>query len=50
MSILGHPVDLTPEEFEIAVRGILDAAAGTLVNYESKHLELLAAGDGEYVF
>lgn len=41
--------EATPEEFELAVKGILDAAAGTLVNYESSHLERLKASDGEYV-
>lgn len=41
--------EATPEQFELAVKGILDAAAGTLVNYESVHLERLKAPDGEYV-
>ncbi|NYZ63429.1 restriction endonuclease [Luteimonas deserti] len=50
MSIVEHPTSLTPEEFELAVKGILDAAAGTLLNYESRHLDALAASDGEYVF
>ncbi|MBN8742555.1 MAG: hypothetical protein BGP24_07620 [Lysobacterales bacterium 69-70] len=39
----------TPEEFELAVKGILDAAAKTLVNYESAHLERLEGSDGDYV-
>lgn len=41
--------EATPEEFELAVKGILDAAAGTLVNYQSSHLEHLQASDGKYV-
>lgn len=42
------PISLKPAEFELAVKGILDAAAGSLVNYESSHLETLVALDGEY--
>lgn len=42
------PIDISPAEFERTVKGILDAAAGSLVNYESAHLETLSAPDGEY--
>lgn len=49
MSLLEDPIILNPVEFEIAVKGILDAAAGSLVKYESTHLESLAASDGEYI-
>lgn len=44
----GNPVSLSPRQFEMAVKGIVDAAAEGLVEYESKHLERLAASDGEY--
>lgn len=43
------PVTLTPREFELLVQGILDAAAGSLVNYRSEHLAPLPGGDGEYI-
>ena len=46
---LDDSISLTPEEFELAVKGMLDAAAGILVKYESKHLESIAAPDGEYI-
>jgi restriction system protein len=48
MSRFGNPIDLSPRKFELAVKGIVDAAAEGLVEYESKHLERLAASDGEY--
>src|SRR5262245_22890921 len=44
-----QPPTLTPREFELLVKGILDGAAGTLVDYRSEHLAPLAAPDGEYV-
>jgi restriction system protein len=44
----GNPVNLSPRQFELAVKGIVDAAAEGLVEYESKHLERLAVSDGEY--
>ncbi|MGO0789415.1 restriction endonuclease [Herbaspirillum seropedicae] len=43
-----NPVELSPSDFEKTVKGMLDAAAGSLVGYESKHLESLEAPDGEY--
>ena len=48
MRHIEDPVNLSPEEFELAVKGILDAGAGQLVNYESQHLHELCAADGEY--
>ena len=42
------PISLSPKEFELAVKGILDAAAGSLVSYESTHLKQLVASDGQY--
>jgi restriction system protein len=44
-----EPVTLTPGEFELLVQGILDAAAGSLVDYRSEHLASLKGGDGEYI-
>lgn len=49
MPLLEDSISLSPEEFELAVKGILDSAAGSLVQYESAHLEPLAASDGEYI-
>ncbi|WP_234003452.1 hypothetical protein [Stenotrophomonas sp. MYb57] len=48
MPQFGDPVNLSPRQFELAVKGIVDAAAEGLVEYDSKHLERLAASDGEY--
>ncbi|MBD9478868.1 restriction endonuclease [Pseudoxanthomonas sp. PXM02] len=42
------PIELTPRQFELAVKGILDAACGGLESYESKHLEKFSASDGDY--
>ncbi|WP_147300642.1 hypothetical protein [Lysobacter silvisoli] len=42
-------IDISPAEFEVAVKAILDAAAGGLVEYKSTHLEKLAGADGDYV-
>jgi len=49
MPPFAKPISLNPEDFELAVKGILDSAAGSLVKYESKHLEALPASDGEYI-
>lgn len=43
------PISLTPQEFEVLVQGILDAAAGSLVDYRSEHLASLEGFDGDYV-
>lgn len=43
-----EPLTLSPHEFEMSVKRILDAAAGQLVQYESKHLDSITALDGEY--
>jgi hypothetical protein len=42
MASLENPICLGPKEFELAVKGILDAA-GALARYESVHLESIAA-------
>lgn len=41
---------LTPRQFEIQVRRILDAASDGLNNYESQHLETVQGSDGAYIF
>lgn len=43
-----EPVSLTPRDFELLVKGILDAAASTLVEYHSEHRALLSGSDGDY--
>lgn len=43
------PLEISPAEFELAVKGILDAASTSLINYQSQHLETLSAPDGEYI-
>lgn len=48
MTRFSDPIALTPRQFELAVKGILDAAAVGLVSYESKHLETFSASDGDY--
>lgn len=44
-----QPITLTPQEYELAVKGILDAAGEELLSYESEHQPRLAGPDGEYV-
>jgi restriction system protein len=43
-------LSLTPRQFEVEVRRILDAASTGLNNYESQHLEAVQGSDGAYVF
>lgn len=43
------PLEISPTEFELAVKGILDAAATSLISYQSQHLDALPASDGDYV-
>ncbi len=45
----GDTKAITPEDFELLVKGIIDAAAGGLVDYRSEHLASLSGGDGDYV-
>lgn len=42
--------ELSPGEYEQAVKAILDAAAGGVVAYSSRHLEPIAGNDGDYIF
>ncbi len=43
------PPPIPPEEYERAVKTILDAAGSDLVEYESIHLQKIKGVDGEYV-
>jgi restriction system protein len=40
---------LTPAEFELAVKAILDGSGISLLSYESQHLRRIEGLDGEYV-
>ncbi len=43
------PLNLTPREYEVAVKGILDGAGLNLTEFSSEHLERVAGVDGSYV-
>jgi restriction system protein len=43
------PPPVTPSEYELAVKSILDAAAPGLVWYESSHRHSVTGIDGEYI-
>jgi len=49
MTFIPNPIALSPSDFELAVKGILDGAGITLSEYESSHLESISGTDGEYV-
>jgi restriction system protein len=42
-------LSMTPRDYELLVKGILDAAGHELVDYRSEHLASLDGADGEYV-
>ena len=42
-------VALTPKEYELEVKKILDASGVSLTEYESTHLEPISVCDGEYI-
>jgi restriction system protein len=44
-----EPISVTPEDYELAVKKILDAASVSLVEYKSSHLESVQGMDGEYI-
>jgi len=44
-----QPITLTPREYELAVKEILDAAGEQLLSYQSEHQPKVAGPDGEYV-
>ena len=49
MSLFEQPISVTPQEYELEVKKILDASGVWLVEYDSSHLETLNGVDGEYV-
>ena len=49
MRNLEQPLSITPRDYELLVKGILDAAGTKLVDYRSEHLASLNGADGEYV-
>lgn len=50
MPSCGSIFTLSPGEYEQAVKAILDAAAGGVLAYSSRHLEPIAGSDGDYIF
>lgn len=44
-----QPISVTPQEYELEVRKILDASGVSLIEYYSSHLEPVNGVDGEYI-
>ena len=49
MSRFEQPIAVTPQEYELAVKKILDSSGISLIAYESAHLETVPGTDGDYV-
>jgi restriction system protein len=49
MPNIERPLILTPQEYELAVKGILDGSGLNLLGFQSKHLEKVPGVDGSYV-
>lgn len=49
MTLIDEHIKLTPREFELAVKSILDGSGILLQSYQSNHLERVVGTDGEYV-
>lgn len=49
MPLIDSIATLTPREFELAVKGILDGAGVSLSEFSTKHLESVEGVDGSYV-
>jgi len=45
-----EPIKLTPAQYELEVKKILDATGSSLVGYTSQHLESIEGSDGDYIF
>ena len=45
----GKELTLSPRDYELAVKEILDAAGQELTSFTSKHLDVVAGADGQYV-
>lgn len=43
------PLVVTPEDYELAVKAILDAASSPLAEYRSAYLQTVTGADGDYV-
>lgn len=50
MRFLDENITLTPQQYELAVKGILDGSGFGLEGYTSKHLDPIQAADGSYIF
>lgn len=44
-----EPLSITPRDYELLVKGILDTSARELIEYHSEHLASLEGADGEYI-
>ncbi len=44
-----QPITLSPQQFELAVKGILDASGKELISYSSSYLEKISGTDGDYI-
>ncbi|HEY9826779.1 MAG TPA: restriction endonuclease [Stenomitos sp.] len=49
MSRFEQPISITPQEYELEVKKILDASRASLIEYDSSHLETVNGVDGEYI-
>ena len=49
MSCFEQPILVTPQEYELEVKKILDASGVSLIEYDSSHLETVNGVDGEYI-
>ncbi|WP_428312338.1 restriction endonuclease [Hydrocarboniphaga sp.] len=49
MPFIKEPLSISPREFELAVKGILDASGASIPSYESSHLEPVIGFGGEYI-
>jgi hypothetical protein len=49
MFFLDKPIKLTPTQYELAVKAILDGSGLGLQEYKSSHLEAVEGVDGSYV-
>ena len=45
-----EPIKLTPKQYELVVKRILDATGHPLSGYTSKHLDSIKCSDGNYTF
>ena len=49
MRVSTESLSMTPRDYELFVKSIIDAAAGALVDYRSEHLVSLSGTDGDYI-